>query len=121
MKKYDLRHKETIRLFLREYFELFFPDLAGHMRFDTAQFLDKELLGPFRGKGKDARLRADALVLIEMELSGRTELILPNILKKAYQNVADDALKTRTFELMNQLIERGWRQGVDDLFEMSRM
>ena len=29
---YDIRHKETIRLFLREYFELFFPNLAEKMK-----------------------------------------------------------------------------------------
>jgi len=28
MKKLDARHKEAVRLYLREFFELFFPKLA---------------------------------------------------------------------------------------------
>ncbi|QTA81504.1 Uncharacterized protein dnl_38410 [Desulfonema limicola] len=30
--KFDIRHKETLTLFLREYFELFFPDLAHELQ-----------------------------------------------------------------------------------------
>jgi len=38
---FDIRHKEVLRLFLKEYFELFFPDLAKRMNFETAEFKDK--------------------------------------------------------------------------------
>jgi len=68
---YDIRHKETLRLFLREYFELFFPDLSKKMNFETAQFLDKELIGLFGGH----RI-TDALVLIEMQIEDKIEWIL---------------------------------------------
>ncbi|MCP4350675.1 MAG: hypothetical protein GY795_34840 [Desulfobacterales bacterium] len=41
--KFDIRCKETLTLFLREYSELFFPDIAGKIKFETAKFLDREL------------------------------------------------------------------------------
>ena len=44
---FDIRHKETLTLFLREYFEMFFPDIAKIMKFETARFLDKELIALF--------------------------------------------------------------------------
>jgi len=44
---FDIRHKETLTLFLREYFEMFFPELAVRMNFETAKFLDKELIALF--------------------------------------------------------------------------
>ena len=39
---YDIRHKEAIRHCLPEFFDLFFPDIVEHMKFDTVHFLDKE-------------------------------------------------------------------------------
>ena len=74
MNRLDLRHKETLRLFLREYFELFFPELAPHMAFPTAQFLDKELIALFGEK--EVQTHTDALILIAIELDGRKEWIL---------------------------------------------
>ncbi|KPA19156.1 hypothetical protein MHK_000640 [Candidatus Magnetomorum sp. HK-1] len=37
--KFDIRHKETIRLFLREYFELFFPELARTLQIQSTKTL----------------------------------------------------------------------------------
>jgi len=71
---YDIRHKETLRLFLREYFELFFPDLARKMNFASVQFLDKELIALF---GDNDQLKiADALIMIEIKLNNNSEWIL---------------------------------------------
>ena len=50
--RFDIRHKETLTLFLREYFELFFPDLVDKIRFETARFLDKELIALFEKDGE---------------------------------------------------------------------
>ncbi len=79
--RFDIRHKETLTLFLREYFELFFPDLARRMRFETAKFLDKELISlldePQNGKKRaDHQAITDALILIRIVLDGRPEWIL---------------------------------------------
>jgi len=79
--KFDIRHKETLTLFLREYFELFFPDLAKRMNFETAIFLDKEMVALFEEKqnadgGKDQHRITDALVLIEILLNEGPEHIL---------------------------------------------
>ena len=37
MGKLDVRHKDTLRLFLQEYFELFFPRLAPDMNFKSTK------------------------------------------------------------------------------------
>jgi len=71
---YDIRHKETIRLFLREYFELFFPELATKMNFKTVQFLDKELITLLGDSGQQ-RI-ADALIMINVSLNNTNEWIL---------------------------------------------
>ena len=76
MNTLDLRHKETIRLFLREYFELFFPDLARHMNFQSAQFLDKELISVFKSVGRDVENRADMLILIEIKIDGQASHVV---------------------------------------------
>jgi hypothetical protein len=84
MARFDLRHKETLRLFLREYFELFFPLLAAKMDFETVRFLDKELIALFSDPegqradpaGADIQRVTDALVLVELELDGRRESML---------------------------------------------
>jgi len=53
--RFDIRHKETLMLFPREYFQLFFPDLVDKINFETARFLDKELNALFEEAG-DKRL-----------------------------------------------------------------
>ncbi|MDM8525521.1 hypothetical protein QUF80_19300 [Desulfococcaceae bacterium HSG8] len=61
------RMMKPLTLFLREYFELFFPDLAERTDFETAIFLDKELIALFgeeREKNdKDQQRITDALIL----------------------------------------------------------
>jgi len=79
--RFDIRHKETLTLFLKEYFELFFPDLAERMCFETATFLDKELIGLFDDSkkslaGSDQQMITDALILIRIVLDGKPEWIL---------------------------------------------
>lgn len=80
MSKYDIRHKEILRIFLPYYFKLFFPELAPRMRFETAEFLDKELLAiqeyNLDSTSKDVQKVTDALILIEIELDEGKECIL---------------------------------------------
>ena len=72
-----MRHKETLRLFLREYFELFFPNLVPHMKFETADFKDKELYALFvKEEQEDMERRSDTLILIEIIINGGPEWIL---------------------------------------------
>ncbi|KPA14813.1 hypothetical protein MHK_004980 [Candidatus Magnetomorum sp. HK-1] len=74
---FDVRHKETLRLFLKEYFELFFPELAEKMHFETAKFLDKELIALFEDHAeKDVNTLTDALILIEITINNKREWIL---------------------------------------------
>ena len=79
--RFDIRHKETLMLFLREYFQLFFPDLVDKINFETARFLDKELNALFEeteGKQpmKDRQRIADALILVDVVIEGKAEQIL---------------------------------------------
>ncbi|KPA18237.1 transposase, partial [Candidatus Magnetomorum sp. HK-1] len=69
---YDIRHKETLRLFLREYFELFFPDLAAKMNFNSVMFMDKELIALFGGEHRIT----DALILIEIIVNDESKWIM---------------------------------------------
>jgi Skp family chaperone for outer membrane proteins len=71
---FDIRHKETIRLHLKEYFELFFPELAKRMDFDTAEFKDKELIALFGDQ--DQFKYTDALILIKIKLDAGEDWIL---------------------------------------------
>ncbi|OQY59243.1 MAG: hypothetical protein B6245_07770 [Desulfobacteraceae bacterium 4572_88] len=77
-RKFDIRHKETLTLFLKEYFDLFFPDLAKKMRFETAEFLDKELISLFGGSenGGDRHKLTDALIFVQIMLDKKLEAIL---------------------------------------------
>jgi hypothetical protein len=79
--RFDIRHKETLTLFLKEYFELFFPDLVDKINFETARFLDKELNALFEEAGtkqprKDRQRIADALILVEVLADMAEEQIL---------------------------------------------
>jgi len=80
-KRFDIRHKETLMLFLREYFELFFPEIAGKIQFETAEFLDKELNALFEEAGEklspeDQQRITDALILIGVLMADEPEQIL---------------------------------------------
>jgi len=79
--RFDIRHKETLTLFLREYFELFFPDLSKDIRFETAKFLDKELISLFgepekQADDEDRHKITDALILLQIFLKRKPEWIL---------------------------------------------
>ncbi len=82
--RFDIRHKETLMLFLREYFELFFPELVEKIQFETAEFLDKELIALFEEAGekipglseKDQQRITDALILIGILIADKAEQIL---------------------------------------------
>ncbi len=80
--KFDIRHKETLTLFLKEYFELFFPDLAKKIRFETARFLDKELITLFgeneeNGEDKaDEHRITDAMILVQILPGKKPEWIM---------------------------------------------
>jgi len=69
---FDIRHKETLRLCIKEYFELFLPDLACKMNFDTIQFLDKELIALFGGEHRIT----DALILVTVRIDNDERTIL---------------------------------------------
>ena len=74
MSKLDLRHKQTLQLFLPQFFELFLPELAPFINFSSAKFLDKELADIF-GK-EDTERHTDALVLVEMEINGHPQSVV---------------------------------------------
>jgi hypothetical protein len=80
--RFDIRHKETLMLFLREYFELFFPELVEKIQFETAEFLDKELIALFEEAGEippglsDQQRITDALILIGILIENKAEQIL---------------------------------------------
>ena len=80
MGRFDVRHKEAIRLFLREFFELFYPDISPLINFDTVQFLDKELISLFEDSevifGQDRQTRTDMLILLSVKMGGQEEKIL---------------------------------------------
>lgn len=65
--KFDLRHKETLTLFLEEFFQLFFPEIAPKINFKTVTFIDKELSALFSDPEthNDQEGRTDALIAVE--------------------------------------------------------
>jgi len=74
---FDIRHKETIRLFLKEYFQLFFPNLAGFMNFESVQFKDKELISLFGDHENPEQLKiADLLIMIQILMDNNPEWIM---------------------------------------------
>jgi len=77
---FDIRHKEALTLFLKEYFELFFSDLAKVISFENAEFLDKELTALFdkekNREDKEQHRITDALILVQIILGGKQERII---------------------------------------------
>jgi hypothetical protein len=72
--KFDIQHKEALRLFIKEYFELFLPKLAKLMLFETAEFKDKELISII---GDDEQHRhLDALIMIQIMIEGTPKWVL---------------------------------------------
>lgn len=98
-KHFDIRHKETLKLFLKEYFQLFFPDLADKIKFGTARFLDKELNALFEEAGangiqKDRQRIVDALILVKVHSEMKEDHIL---IHWEHQNVKPPKFPHRMF------------------------
>jgi len=70
--EFDIRHKEALRLCIKDYFQLFLADLAYKMDFSTIRFLDKELTALFGGE----RRITDALILVDVHIDNETRTIL---------------------------------------------
>ena len=74
---YDVRHKEALKLCLKDYFELFFPDLAERMVFDSVEYKDKELIALFGDMDDPVQLRiVDSLFMIQVVIDQLPEWIM---------------------------------------------
>ncbi|MDX1935399.1 MAG: DUF4351 domain-containing protein [Capsulimonadales bacterium] len=69
---HDQLFKELLRAFFREFLELFLPEVAAQLRFDTVRFLEQEVFTDF--PDGEAR-RADTLAETET-LGGEEEIVL---------------------------------------------
>ncbi|KPA09712.1 hypothetical protein MHK_010083 [Candidatus Magnetomorum sp. HK-1] len=95
--KYDIRHKETLRIFLKEYFELFFSDLAPKIHFETAEFKDKELIALFGDTHNPEQLKiADMLVMVQMTIDDQIQWVL---IHWEHQGSKQDEFAKRMFHL----------------------
>ena len=130
--KFDIRHKETLTLFLREYFELFFPELAENMQFETVEFLDKELIALFGNPDeKDQSRITDSLILIRITLNGRSEWILihweqeskrkPGFEERMFHYFCGIYFKFRklVFPIVMFTDPHKWRKPIRDTFTLS--
>jgi hypothetical protein len=84
--RHDQLFKTVIGKLLREFLELFYPDVAARLNFETLRLLDKELFadvpeGPKREADIVAEFQTRAgepeVVLIHIEIQARTELEIP--------------------------------------------
>ena len=80
--RHDQLFKKLLEKFLRDFLELFFPDVAARLDFGTVQFLDKELTidfprGTTRAVDVVARLETHQgepeIVLVHVEIQSRPE------------------------------------------------
>lgn len=79
----DQLFKELLRVFFREFLELFFPVIATRLRFDTVQFLEQEVFTDF--PEGDPR-RADTIAQVET-LDGAPEVVLFHVeVENVYRN-----------------------------------
>ena len=131
---FDIRHKETIRLFLREYFELFFPTLAEKRNFDSAQFLDKELIALFGDSELiDQHKIADSLIMIEINLDQLKEYLMIHWeVQGTKQKIFDERMfhifcgiyyqfRRKVFPIAMFIDPHQWRKLVPDTFSMNVM
>ncbi len=72
---FDQIFKELLQTFFREFLELFYPEIAGHLDFDRVTFLDKELFTDI----PEGSQREPDLVARVYTLEGDQELILLHI------------------------------------------
>ena len=80
--RHDQLLKKLLEKFLKDFLELFFPDVAERLDFETEQFLDKELTTDFpRGTTREvdvvARLETHQgepeIALVHVEVQSRPE------------------------------------------------
>ncbi len=72
---HDQLFKEVLRAFLREFLELFFPDVAARLDFDSLRFPNKELFKGF----PDGRLREPDVVAEMRSRDGEPEIVLVHV------------------------------------------
>jgi hypothetical protein len=72
---HDQLFKAILHGLLREFFELFFPELAAKLDFDTAQFSDKEL---FKGFPDGERREPDVVALVQT-WEGEREVVVVHV------------------------------------------
>jgi hypothetical protein len=72
---HDQLFKEVLRTFLREFLELFFPEVAARLDFSSLRFPNKELFKGF----PDGRLREPDVVAEIRSRDGEPELVLVHI------------------------------------------
>ena len=131
---HDLRHKETIRLFLREYFELFFPDIADKMNFKTVQFLDKELISLFGESDHIEQYKiVDSLIMIEIDLDVINEWIVIHWEVQGTKPISFEErmfhifcgvyyqFRKKVFPIAMFIDPHQWRTPVSDTFSMNVM
>ena len=78
------RWEEILRTFLREFLELFFPDAAARLDFDSLRFPNKELFKGF----PDGRPREPDLVAEVQGRDGKPEIVLVHVEVQAETEVA---------------------------------
>ena len=80
--RHDQLFKKLLENFLKDFLELFFPDVAERLDFGTVQFLDKELTTDFpRGTTREVDVAAKVgtqqgepeIVLVHVEVQARPE------------------------------------------------
>jgi hypothetical protein len=81
---HDQLFKEILRTFLREFLELFFPDAAARLDFDSLRFPNKELFKGF----PDGRPREPDLVAEVQGRDGKPEIVLVHVEVQAETEVA---------------------------------
>jgi hypothetical protein len=72
---YDQVFKGILRRFFRDFMELFFPDVAGSLDFDSVDLLDKEL---FKGFPDGVQRTPDFVVRVRTR-EGKPEMVIVHI------------------------------------------
>jgi hypothetical protein len=88
---HDQLFKAILRGLLREFLELFFPEFAARLDFDTVQFSDKEL---FKGFPDGERREPDVVAQVQT-LEGEREIVVVHV---EVQTVTKRDFRKRMFE-----------------------
>ena len=94
---HDRLYKTLLRVFFREFIELFFPGLAHAIDFRFVKFLSEEVVVDIKGS-KSRRLD----LLVETKLKGEDTVILVHLEPQAYQ---DPEFASRMFIYTSRLFE----------------